>query len=139
MMTRYAAFSVVAVFLGASIGHAASPASDGDGSRTASSSAQDAALPSLADSSKSVEKEGMKAEQGFAATLLLSDKPQQFLDDWNKQAAVVDVRTTDSVSRGKPIVGFIVFSGCGADKQGLGDVPRRDERAYARGKGPRRE
>jgi hypothetical protein len=121
-MTKYVTFFVVAVFLGSSLGRAASAAPNGDGSRTASSNEQAAALPSLEGSSKSVEKEWTKEEQGFGATLLLSDKPQQFLDDWNKQASVIELGTTGSVSRGKPIVAFIVFTGCGADKQGLGDV-----------------
>ena len=77
---------------------------------------------SLEDSTKSVEQEWTKQEQGFGATLFFSNKPQQFLDDWNKPAAVVNVRMSDSASRGKPCVAFIVFSGCGAVKQGLADV-----------------
>ena len=44
------------------------------------------------------------------------------MEDWNKAAAVVNVRMSDSASRGKPCVAFIVFTGCGADKQGLADV-----------------
>ena len=71
---------------------------------------------------KGVEQEWTKEEQGFGATLFFSNKPQQFLDDWNKPAAVVNVQMSDSASRGKPCAAFIAFTGCGADKQGLADV-----------------
>jgi hypothetical protein len=76
----------------------------------------------LEDSSKSVEQEWMKAERGFAAMLIFSNNPHQFLDDWSKPAATAEIRMSESASRGKPCVAFIVFAGCGADKQGLADV-----------------
>ncbi len=106
-MIKYVTVLVVAVFLGSFIGRAAPAASPGD---------------SLKDSTKSVEQEWTQAEQGFRAILFFSDNPQQFLDDWNKPAATAEVRMSGSASRGKPCVAFIVFSGCGADKQGLADV-----------------
>ena len=79
---------------------------------------------SLEDPAKGIEMEFMKAEQGFGAMLFFSDKPQQFVEDWNKPGATADVSTSTShsVARGTPCVAFIVFSGCGADKQGLADV-----------------
>jgi hypothetical protein len=77
---------------------------------------------SLEDSAKSVEKEWMKAERGFAAMLIFSDNPQQFLEDWSNTAATAKVQMSESAARGKPCVAFIVFSGCGADEQGLADV-----------------
>lgn len=70
----------------------------------------------------SVEREDAKMERGFGAMLLFSDKPQQFLDDWNTPGATAEVRSSASASRGKPCVAFILFSGCGADQQGMADV-----------------
>ena len=75
------------------------------------------------DATKSIEREWTKAEQGFGAMLFFSDKPQQFLDDWNTPARpLTSGRLSHSASRGKPCVAFIVFTGCGADQQGLADV-----------------
>jgi hypothetical protein len=113
---------VVAIHLGTSIVRAAPAVAHGDGPPAASPNERDAALPSSEDPTKNAEKEWTKVKQGFGATLLLSDKPQQFLDDWNKPGEVADVRTSDSASRGNPCVAFILFTGCGADKQGMADV-----------------
>ena len=115
-MAKYVTFFVVAVYLGCPIGRAASAASPGDGPRADSSNAQ------VASWEDSAGREWMKADQGFGAMLVFSNKPQQFLDDWNKPTATVEIRISDSATRGNPCVAFIVFTGCGADKQGLADV-----------------
>ncbi len=69
-------------------------------------------------------REWTKAEQRFGAMLYFSDKPQQFVDDWCKpgETANVAASCSHSVARGTPCVAFIVFTGCGAVKQGLADV-----------------
>ena len=74
------------------------------------------------DATESVEQEWAKTEQGFTAMLVFSNKPQQFLEDWSKPGAIAEIRMSESASRGKPCVAFLVFSGCGADKEGLADV-----------------
>ena len=85
-------------------------------------------IPSPGDSAeeptKGVDMEWTKVDQGFRAMLFFSDKPQQFVDDWNKPGEIADLSasTSHSVSRGTPCVTFIVFAGCGADKQGMADV-----------------
>jgi hypothetical protein len=66
--------------------------------------------------------EWAKTEQGFMAELIFSNEPQQFVDDWNTPGATAQIQMSESASRGKTCVAFIVFSGCGANKQGLADV-----------------
>ncbi len=144
VMTKYVTFFVVAVYLGSSIGRAETAASPGDGPRTAASHEQDNRVarkamlaklnaqtdaknnPSPGDPAENpgLEREWTKAEQGFGAMLFFSDKPQQFVDDWSKpgETANVAASCSHSVARGTPCVAFIVFTGCGADKQGLADV-----------------
>jgi hypothetical protein len=91
---------------------------------TAETDARHKTSPGAAAQDPDIKSEWTKAERGFGAMLFFSDKPQQFLDDWNKPGATVDLGTSSShaASRGKPCVAFIVFTGCGADQQGLADV-----------------
>jgi hypothetical protein len=74
------------------------------------------------DPAKGAEVGWAKVDQGFLAMLIFSNNPQKFVDDWNTPGAVGHLQISESASRGKPCVAFIVFGGCGADQQGLADV-----------------
>ena len=52
-----------------------------------------------------------KSTGEFGAMLLLSDKPDEFMEDWS-QPDVPVVSTTSEAKRGVPIVGFVLFVGC---------------------------
>jgi len=71
---------------------------------------------------KAADKDWVKSNQGFGAVLLFFDNPQQFLNDWDKPTSGVKASVSESAPRGKACGAFIVFSGCGEDKQGLADV-----------------
>lgn len=63
--------------------------------------------------------ESAKHQDDFGAMLLLSSRPEEFLQAWDEDTEAVPIHTNDSVSRGSPIVAFIIFSGCEADARGL--------------------
>lgn len=48
---------------------------------------------------------------------LLSDNPDAFLTNWDKPTAGVLMQTATRISRGNPIVSFVLFSGCKEDLQ----------------------
>lgn len=60
-----------------------------------------------------------KHQDNFGAMLLLSDKPDEFLEAWGQPTPGVIMDTTDSVSRGVPIVAFVVFTGCEPNSEGF--------------------
>ena len=66
--------------------------------------------------------EWSKSKRGFAAALLLTAEPEDVLRDWNAPGGEVPVRTTEVVPRGVPIVAFVFFAGCRADRNGLCDA-----------------
>lgn len=52
-----------------------------------------------------------RSDGTFGAMLLLSDKPEQFMDDWLKPNPP-SMSTTEEAKRGEPIVAFVLFVGC---------------------------
>jgi len=52
----------------------------------------------------------------FGVMQLLSDDPHAFLESWDKPTAGVLMQTTNQISRGNPIVSFVLFSGCKKDQ-----------------------
>ena len=61
----------------------------------------------------------------FAAMLLLSSKPNEFLEEWNRPASAdfaPRMETADRVKRGDIIVAFVLFSGCSPSEDGLCDA-----------------
>ncbi|HXV75125.1 MAG TPA: hypothetical protein VD788_02320 [Candidatus Polarisedimenticolaceae bacterium] len=59
-----------------------------------------------------------KSESGFSAMLLMSDNPDEVVRDWETPDAPVTVRAVNTITRGVPIVGFVVFAGCEPDERG---------------------
>jgi len=76
----------------------------------------------MQDSKPTAENPWMKSDRGFGAMLLFTDKPREFLDNWDKPTESVDIATSETAPRGKPCGAFIMFIGAGADKDGLADV-----------------
>lgn len=60
-----------------------------------------------------------KQKDRFGAMLFLSDKPDEFLEAWDQTTKGVSIHTTDTISRGVPIVAFVIFVGCKPDDEGL--------------------
>ena len=60
-----------------------------------------------------------KEKNRFWAALLLSDQPEDVLRSWANPGSAVPVHTTDTITRGVPIVAFVFFSGCQPDERGL--------------------
>jgi hypothetical protein len=60
-----------------------------------------------------------KSENGFSATLLLTDEPDDVLRTWTSPSAGVAFQAADTITRGAAIVAFVFFSGCEADKHGM--------------------
>ena len=59
------------------------------------------------------------SEGDFEAMLLLTVKPEEFLEGWVEPAEGTPLDVATSVTRGVPIVAFIAFTGCRSDKNGL--------------------
>jgi hypothetical protein len=61
-----------------------------------------------------------RSVNGFSATLLLSDAPDEVLQTWTAPTTIdAAVKTTDTIKRGTPIVAFVFFSGCLPDENGM--------------------
>lgn len=60
-----------------------------------------------------------KSENGFSAMLLLSDEPDDVLRSWATPGTGVPIKTADTITRGVPIVAFVLFAGCRPDENGL--------------------
>ena len=58
-----------------------------------------------------------KSSGNFGAMLLLSDAPDEFLDNWTRRTPGVSIRTTQTARRGFPLAPFILFMGCTEDEQ----------------------
>jgi hypothetical protein len=95
----------------------------------------------LQDGKTTADKEWMKSNQGFGAQLLFFDNPKKFLDDWKKPTEGVRASVSESAPRGTECGAFIIFTGCGDDKQGMADVVadvtviKPDGKPYAAEKG----
>lgn len=59
-----------------------------------------------------------KSENGFGATLVFTDKPNELFAAWEKPAPGVHLSETSTAVRGLPIVGIIYFTGCAANAEG---------------------
>ena len=58
-----------------------------------------------------------KSRGDFGAMLLLSDEPDEFLDNWSRRTPGVSIRTTRTAHRGVPLAPFILFIGCTEDTE----------------------
>ena len=58
-----------------------------------------------------------KSRGDFGAMLLLSDAPDEFLDNWSRRTPGVSIRTTRTARRGVPLAPFILFVGCTENTQ----------------------
>ena len=63
-----------------------------------------------------------KVDRGFAATLVLTDKPKRFFDAWSKPGESVPVSVATTATRGRPVVMAIMFKGCAPNDRGWCDV-----------------
>ena len=54
--------------------------------------------------------------------LLLSDAPDEFLDNWSRRTPGVSIRTTRTAHRGVPLAPFILFVGCTENTQEICDT-----------------
>ena len=63
-----------------------------------------------------------KSRGDFGAMLLLSDAPDEFLDNWTRRSPGVSIRTTRTARRGVPIAPFILFIGCAENGQASCDA-----------------
>ena len=59
-----------------------------------------------------------KSENGFGATLVFTDKPDELLAALEKPSPGVHLSETSTAVRGMPIVGVIYFTGCVANAAG---------------------
>lgn len=55
----------------------------------------------------------------FGAMLLLSTEPDRFMQTWQRPEEEISLHSADTVKRGVPIVAFVLFRGCTADKHGM--------------------
>jgi hypothetical protein len=78
-----------------------------------------AAAQSQQDGKPVKSKRWSKSNGRFGAQLLLTDKPQQLFDDWEKPGRGVRISEADSAYPGVSIVAVVFFTGCGADAKGL--------------------
>jgi hypothetical protein len=63
-----------------------------------------------------------KSEGDFGAMLLLTDKPEEFLAAWETRTPEVSMSATETVRRGSPVMGVVVFTGCAPNEKGLCDA-----------------
>ena len=63
-----------------------------------------------------------KIRDNFGAMLVLSNRPEEFLDDWVQRTPGVSIRTTRIGRRGEPLAPFIFFTGCTENPLGVCDA-----------------
>ena len=63
-----------------------------------------------------------KSRGDFGAMLLLSNAPDEFLDNWSRRTPGVSIRTTRTAHRGVPLAPFILFVGCTENTQEICDA-----------------
>jgi hypothetical protein len=68
------------------------------------------------------ETKSRKSNDGFGASLLLTDNEDQVFQNWLIPSKVVDVSTAYEIEKGKTLTLLIVFGGCGSDSKGNCDV-----------------
>ncbi len=65
--------------------------------------------------SPTADTEWHRSDGDFGVMLLLTSQPEEFLQNWDKPTEAVDISTTNQITRGKPIVAFVLFTGCQAN------------------------
>ena len=67
----------------------------------------------------SANNEWRQSKNGLGVMQLLSTDPSAFLENWDKPTDGVAMSTSNEVVRGKPIVSFVLFSGCKVNVKGM--------------------
>ena len=79
-----------------------------------------------------------KSDGEFGVQLVLTDKPDELFAAWEKPGPALLLNETARITRGKPIVGVLFFSGCAPDARGLCEATLRytisgpDGKAYGK-------
>ncbi len=60
-----------------------------------------------------------KQRGSFAAMVLLSNEPDEFLNAWHNSTDDFPFQMSETAVRGAPIVAFVLFGGCEPDDDGL--------------------
>ena len=63
-----------------------------------------------------------KIRNGFGAMLVLSNRPEEFLEAWVQRTPGVSISTTRIGRRGQPLAPFIFFIGCAENRLGVCDA-----------------
>jgi len=63
-----------------------------------------------------------KSDGDFGAMLILTDKPDEFFAAWETDTPGVPISETETVRRGSPVMGVVVFTGCAPNEKGLCDA-----------------
>lgn len=63
-----------------------------------------------------------KSDGDFGAMLVLTDKPDEFFAAWETETPGVSISETETVRRGSPVMGVVVFTGCAPNEKGLCDA-----------------
>jgi hypothetical protein len=69
-----------------------------------------------------VDKKHMKEEKGVGAMLLFSNDSDKFNKEWDQPTPGIKLTTSETTKRGEKCGVYIIFAGCGINKQGLADV-----------------
>ncbi len=64
-----------------------------------------------------------KTKGGFGAIIILTDKPDELFEAWNKNKEDVSVDMgVEKIQQGESITACIIFSNCASDKKGMANV-----------------
>ncbi len=63
------------------------------------------------------EKPWQKSNGSLGVMQMLTTKPEEFLDNWDKSIKGAHIELAKQVSKGDPIVSFLLFTGCKADEK----------------------
>lgn len=66
-----------------------------------------------------VEAANVKSSHGFGAQLWLTDKAEEFFNNWNKESAGVNLKQMSEATRGIPFSTIIIFTGPGIGSNNL--------------------
>ena len=64
------------------------------------------------------DEKNLKSAENFIAQLILTTDEEGLLKRWGTPSETVDVTTSSTVERNRPITAFIVFGGCKVDQDG---------------------
>ena len=64
------------------------------------------------------DQDNIKSSKNFIAQLILTSNEDDLLKKWQTPSETVNVNTSETVERNKPISAFIVFGGCKTDSKG---------------------